>query len=103
MRRILFEDAIRVTDNTIPNRRLCDKIKQEYIDVLAQDCGNSIADALELSQSCIKPSICRVRRNTIKTASEHIEGLVQKDVTLVLTQWSYVFLALTHRYISRTK
>ena len=25
---------------------------------LAKDCSNSIADALELPQSCIKPSIC---------------------------------------------
>ena len=29
----------------------------EYIDGLAQDCSNSIANALELLQSCVKPSI----------------------------------------------
>ena len=29
----------------------------------------------------------------------HIDGLMQKDVTPLLTHWSYVFLALTHRYI----
>ena len=29
-----------------------------YIDGLAQDCSNSIANALELLQSCVKPSIC---------------------------------------------
>ena len=29
-----------------------------YIDGLVQDCSNSIADALELLQSCTKPSIC---------------------------------------------
>ena len=29
-----------------------------YIDGLAQDCSNSIANALELLQSCTKPSIC---------------------------------------------
>ena len=28
-----------------------------HIDGLVQDCSNSIADALELQQSCIKPSI----------------------------------------------
>ena len=26
-----------------------------------------------------------------------ISGLVQEDVTLLLTQWSYVFLPLSHR------
>ena len=29
----------------------------EYIDGLAQDCSNSIADVLELLQSCAKPSM----------------------------------------------
>ena len=29
-----------------------------HIDGLAQDCSNSIANALELLQSCAKPSIC---------------------------------------------
>ena len=29
-----------------------------YIDGLAQDCSNSIANALELLKSCTKPSIC---------------------------------------------
>ena len=32
--------------------------KQAYIDGLEQDCSNSIANALELLQSCTKPSIC---------------------------------------------
>ena len=30
----------------------------KYIDGLAQDCSNSIVNALELLQSCAKPSIC---------------------------------------------
>ena len=30
----------------------------EYIDGLVQDCSNSIANALELLQSCTKPSTC---------------------------------------------
>ena len=29
---------------------------------------------------------------------DHIDGLVQEDVTPLLTHWSYVFAALTHRY-----
>ena len=29
----------------------------KYFDGLVQDCGNSIANALELLQSCTKPSI----------------------------------------------
>ena len=34
------------------------RLKQwSYIDGLAQHCSNSIANALELLQSCVKPSI----------------------------------------------
>ena len=29
-----------------------------YIDSLVQDCSNSIANALELLQSCTKPTSC---------------------------------------------
>ena len=29
-----------------------------HIDGLVQDCSNSIANALELLQSCTKPSMC---------------------------------------------
>ena len=32
-----------------------------YIDGLLQDCSNSIANAMELLQSCTKPSICGTR------------------------------------------
>ena len=35
-----------------------------YIDSLVQDCSNSIANALELLQSCPKPSICGWQSNT---------------------------------------
>ena len=31
--------------------------KQSYTDGLAEDCGNSLANALELPQSCAEPSI----------------------------------------------
>ena len=34
------------------------KIKQPYINDSVQDCNNSIALAMELLQSCTKPSIC---------------------------------------------
>ena len=36
----------------------------EYIDGLVQDCSNCIANALELLQSCTKPSICGVNNST---------------------------------------
>ena len=29
----------------------------------------------------------------------YIDGLLQKDITLLLTHWSYIFLSLTHRYL----
>ena len=31
-----------------------------HIDGLVQDCSNSIANAMELLQSCTKPSICAI-------------------------------------------
>ena len=33
----------------------------QHIDGLVQDCSNSVAGALELLQSCTKPSICQSR------------------------------------------
>ena len=33
---------------------------KDYIDGLVQDCSNSIANALELLQSCTEPSLCSV-------------------------------------------
>ena len=36
----------------------CYKNAHAHIEGLAQDCNNSIANALELLQSCAKPSIC---------------------------------------------
>ena len=33
-------------------------IEAVYIDGIVQDCRNSIANALELLQSCTKPSMC---------------------------------------------
>ena len=49
-----------------------------------QDCGNSIANTLELPQSCTKPS-------------NSIHCLVHV-VTPLLMQWSYDSLALSHQW-----
>ena len=40
-------------------------ITMDYIDGLVQDCSNSIANALELLQSCTKPSISMTQSKTI--------------------------------------
>ena len=53
-----------------------------HIHGLVQERRNSSALAMELCLFCINPSM----------------GLCQKDVTPLLTHWSYVFLALTHRH-----
>ena len=34
-----------------------DSVQRDHIEGLVQDCSNSIANALELQQSCTKPSI----------------------------------------------
>ena len=39
----------------------------KYIDVLVQDCSNSIALAMELLQSCAKPSIYSTPQKDHKT------------------------------------
>ena len=36
------------------------KYALQHIDDLVQDCSNSIANALELLQSCTKPSMCQL-------------------------------------------
>ena len=41
-----------------------------HFDGSAQDCSNSIANALELLQSCTKPSICSYQQNGLIT-SQH--------------------------------
>ena len=58
-----------------------------YIDGLVQDCSNSIANALELLQSCTKPS------------TWPYDGLVQERHNSILTYWSYIFLTLIHQYM----
>ena len=51
----------------VRNYRIC---KHVYIDGLAQDCSNSIANALELLQSCAKPSICYLKIMQLEESSE---------------------------------
>ena len=43
------------------------------IDGLVQDCGNSIANAMELLQSCTKPSICVFLPHRILKHEEKME------------------------------
>ena len=76
----------------------------DYINGLAQDCSNSIANALELLQSYTKPSR-KTHQNKSQQDSVDIQwtismGQCKKDVTPLLTRWSYIFLALTHPYCS---
>ena len=54
----------------------------EYIDSLAQDCGNSSADALALPQSCAKPSACPV---------SHIQALTS---LIIDVHWSLFWAPL---------
>ena len=58
----------------------------------------------------IKPGETRSSQDTIEccmgfysmSPHPHIDGLVQERRNPLLTQWSYVFLALTHRYELRS-
>ena len=71
---------------------------QYNIDRLLQERRNSIANALELHLSCTNPLIwwhCYFLALQIRTISI---GYCKKDVTPLLTHWSYIFLALTHWY-----
>ena len=67
---------LRFKDNSLPSNglcesilpyiRACDTLHKGYIDGLVQDCSNSIANALELLQSCTKPSIWSHDPNLVK-------------------------------------
>ena len=70
----------------------------QHVDGLAKDCSNSIANAMELPQSCTKPSICLYIQHFALPLSIST-GWCKKDVTPLLMHWSYIFLALTHRYM----
>ena len=63
-------------------------MRRNPIDGLVQHCSISIANALEIMQSCTKPSI---------EILSHINGLVQASP--LLTHWRYCSFALTHRYL----
>ena len=60
-------------------------LKFKYINGLVQDCSNSIANALELLQSCTKPSTSM--------------SYCTRNVTLVCQQWSHISFALSYWYI----
>ena len=55
--------------------------KEQYFDGLAQDCCNSIANALESLQSCAKPSIWTHKRHCITLHSLPLN--VNREVALV--------------------
>ena len=46
--------------------------RHTYIDGLVQDCSNSIANALELLQSCAKPSIFSHFLSSLKTEKAQV-------------------------------
>ena len=60
-----------------------------YIDGLAQDCSNSIANALELLQSCTKPSICSL---VLAIQAGHWPGR-EFQGTNCHSSWSYPVLS----------
>ena len=51
-------------------------IRIHYIDGLVQDCSNSIANAMELLQSCTKPSICTVLEIHIIWWWKHLKSII---------------------------
>ena len=64
----LNSDVPNLTENLLDYKWFnCTWPVSEYMDGLVQDFSNSIANALELLQSCTKPSIC------IHEQGHHIE------------------------------
>ena len=57
-------------------------IFKQYIDSLAQDCSNSIANALELPQSCARPSIYPVMMCLIYTLVLHLPVIIHAGYLL---------------------
>ena len=47
-----------LTQISATNRKVCCIASTVYVVGLVQDCSNSIANALELLQSCTEPSMC---------------------------------------------
>ena len=68
---------------------------------LMQKRHSSNADALELRLFCIKPLIYS-RYCTSLSSSVLALRLNARDVTPLLTHWSYVSFALSHRFIADT-
>ena len=63
-----------------PYPELWQSDNEEGIDFLAQDCGSSIANALELPQSCTKTLINPLYMYTTKVKSK---GLIKYDMGVV--------------------
>ena len=68
----------------------------EDIDGLAQDCSNSSALAVELLQSCTKPSISLL--NVLAPSSTISLALVKTAVTPVRLQWCCCNFVLSYQY-----
>ena len=58
MTTLLLMDISWFSSRLSSKSRVSTQCNLQNIDDLVQDCGNSIALAVELMQSCIKPSIC---------------------------------------------
>ena len=56
---------------TLVSEEIADIFRNYNIDGLVEDCSNSSASALELLQSCTKPSICYLYHNK-KENNKHI-------------------------------
>ena len=75
------------------------ELQQAHIDGLVQDCSNSIANALELLQSCAKPSIyfAPAHHNILHSTSTRNRG-----VTIRLATIRYISRYTTHDMVHDT-
>ena len=78
----------------------------EYIDGLVQGCCNSIADTLELLQSCTKPSIClQILPWCTMVYLGHVAFLsywLMQGALCVVTSWPDWFMMTPH-FLSRVR
>ena len=58
----------------------------DCFDSLVQDCSNSIANALELLQSCTKPSICHITSIPCMLMALRLQGTASSSTDLVLPE-----------------
>ena len=86
-----------VTYNIITRKH---RNRWEYIDGLVQDGGDSIANALELLQSCTKSSICGTYRNSCYVVQvTNFIGRVQQDVSLLGITLRWLLLRISSRLV----